>query len=100
MKTRPRREGLGFAIANQPISDISIELKDADSGNGAAGICRLRRTSSIKFSGVNADGLIQRMTEDGKSRIFSSCPVSVRSPRSIEDSRHSMRQYRRHRRTE
>src|SRR5882762_11050366 len=33
VKTRPWPEGLGYAISNQPVGDISIELQDAQGGN-------------------------------------------------------------------
>src|SRR5256885_15720622 len=70
MKPRPGREGHGFAIPDQPVSDISIEIKDADGGKGACGDLPAAPHIVDQVLGSECGRLIQRMTEDGKSRIF------------------------------
>jgi hypothetical protein len=69
VKTRPRPEGLGYAISNQPIGDISIKLQDAHGGNDSARDLPASSHIVDQVLGGECGRLIQRMAEDRRSRI-------------------------------
>src|SRR5207249_6838138 len=66
----PRPEGLGYAILNQPVGDISIELQDAHGGNDSGRYLPASAHIVHQVLGGECGWLIQRMAEDRRSRIF------------------------------
>jgi len=56
VKTCPGPEGLGYAISNQPVGDISIELKDAHGRNDSGRYLPASSHIVDQVLGVNADG--------------------------------------------
>jgi len=70
VKTRPRPEGLGYAISNQPVGDISIELQDAQGGNDSDRDLPTSAHIVDQVLGGECGRLIQCMAEDWRSRIF------------------------------
>ena len=70
MKTCPRPEGPGYAISNQPVGNISIELQDAHGGNDSDRDLAASAHIVDQVPGGECGRLIQRMAEDRRSRIF------------------------------
>src|SRR6266478_5161162 len=70
VKTCPGPEGLGYAISNQPVGDISIELKDTQGRKDPGRYLPASSHIIDQVLGGECGRLIQRMAEDRRSRIF------------------------------
>jgi hypothetical protein len=70
VKTRPRPEAFGYAISNQPVGDVSIELQDAHGGNDSTRDLPGSARIVDQVLGDECGRLIQRMAENRRSRIF------------------------------
>src|SRR4029077_15433254 len=95
--TRPRPEGLGYEVSNQPFGDISIELHDAHAGTISDRYLPASSDFVDQVLGAEGGRLIQHMVETQRRRIFRHAPDPSDLPRSVADSLPSNgKEYRRH----
>lgn len=56
VETSPGLKGHGFAVADEPIRQVAVEVENADRGTAASGRPLAARTARTSSSGVNSDG--------------------------------------------